>query len=74
MTVKKSPPAERAENCGNTHEKPAAGLSPTERYVEQLLRMSGSYAMPAAEARNILDKETASLTDALYDMRRDSVK
>ncbi len=68
MTIKK--PVAGAER------KPAEGYedapkpSATERYVEELSRMAGGYAKPAAEARRIIDRDSASLTDALYKMRR----
>jgi hypothetical protein len=46
----------------------------TERYVDELLRQTGGYARPAREARAIIDKSTGSLTDALYELRRDGAE
>jgi hypothetical protein len=34
----------------------------------------GTYARPAAETRRIVDESTGSLTDALYETRRASLK
>lgn len=55
-------------------EQPEPTPSPTELYVEELARSMGSYAKPAAEARRIIDAATDSLTDALYEMRREGTK
>ena len=70
MIGKKSP----ADRSKGYQQQPEPTRSPTEVYVEELARSMGSYAKPAAEARRIIDAATRSLTDALYEMRREGAK
>ncbi|MGH9255892.1 MAG: hypothetical protein ACRD3C_15145 [Vicinamibacterales bacterium] len=75
MTIKKSPAARperrRAENYGGT---PDTQPGAADRYVQHLVESMGAYAKPAREARRIVDESAGSLTDALYEIRRDGLK
>jgi len=69
MTVKKSPSAERTGSYDGSERR--LPTTATDIYVEQLWKERGSYARPAREARAVVDKSAGSLTDALYESRRD---
>jgi hypothetical protein len=45
--------------------------SATNLYIEELSERTRPYATPIAEARRIVDEATPSLTDALYELRRE---
>lgn len=69
MTAKKSSARrERAEEYRHGAKPPR---SATELYVEELSERTRPYAKPIAEARRLVDEVTPSLTDLLYELRRE---
>jgi hypothetical protein len=72
MTIKKSARTQQVEPAQDYrgHLSPAVHEGAIDRYLEELSDRA-AYAKPAAEARRIVDAATRSLTDALYESRRD---
>ena len=69
MTIKKS--AGRTERAGSYGRPSPPTRTSTDLYVEELWKARGSHAKPVREARAVIDKSTGSLTEAIYESRRD---
>jgi hypothetical protein len=69
MNTKKSPA--RSQQAEESTDSAKPRRSATELYVAELSERTRPYAKPIAAARRIVDEATPSLTDALYDLRRE---
>jgi hypothetical protein len=78
MTIKKSVTPQRSKRAEERGKTIARRRSPAQSaanaYVDDVLNRLGGYAKSAKDARRVVDGVAPSLTDALYEARRDGGK